>query len=168
MFTNTQHRLNYYVGGEIFNIAHLERQMFLLGYLAKEGRLYLADKDLTVVSYKLQTAIVNYQTAILRGDVTAARRFLPDIADDQRNRLAQFLESQGLREEALVVSTDADQKFDLALALGKLDVAGELAAAADHDVKWKQLGDAALKAHQFTLAEQAMTRAQDCAGLVSK
>jgi coatomer subunit beta' len=98
VFSNTAHRLNYYVGGEIFNIAHLERQMFLLGYLPKEGRLYLSDKDMNVVSYKLQTAIINYQTAILRGDVLAARRFLHDIGDEQRNRLAQFLESQvGMR-----------------------------------------------------------------------
>ena len=55
MFTNKQHRLNYYVGGEVFNIAHLEKQKFLLGYLAKEGRVYLADKDMNIVSYKLET-----------------------------------------------------------------------------------------------------------------
>jgi hypothetical protein len=55
VFINKQHRLNYYVGGELFNIAHLEKQKFLLGYLAKEGRVYLADKDMNVVSYKLET-----------------------------------------------------------------------------------------------------------------
>ena len=97
VFTNKQQRLNYFVGGELFNIAHLSKQLFLLGYLAKEGRLYLSDKDMNVVSYKLQTAIINYQTAILRGDLDAAERFLPKIPDGDRNRVAQFLEGQGLK-----------------------------------------------------------------------
>ena len=89
--------MNYFVGGELFNIAHLSKQLFLLGYLAKEGRVYLSDKDMNVVSYKLQTAIINYQTAILRGDLDAAEKFLPKIPDADRNRVAQFLEAQGLK-----------------------------------------------------------------------
>ena len=32
IYTNTLNRLNYYVGGEIVTIAHLDRTMYLLGY----------------------------------------------------------------------------------------------------------------------------------------
>lgn len=33
IFTNSLNRLNYYVGGEIVTVAHLERPLYLLGYL---------------------------------------------------------------------------------------------------------------------------------------
>jgi coatomer subunit beta' len=166
VFTNKQQRLNYFVGGELFNIAHLSRQMFLLGYLAKEGRLYLADKDLVIVSYQLQTAIINYQTAILRGDLDAAERFLPKIPPAERNRVAHFLEAQGLKDVALQVSTDPDHRFDLAVALGQLDTATAIADELQNDSKWKQLSDLALRQADFVLAERSMRQANDLAGLL--
>ncbi len=166
VFTNKQQRLNYFVGGELFNIAHLPRQMFLLGYLAKEGRLYLADKDVVVVSYQLQTAIINYQTAILRGDLEAAERFLPKIPPAERNRVAHFLEAQGLKDVALAVSTDPDHRFDLAVALDQLDTATAIAVELQNDAKWKQLSDLALRQADFALAERAMRQANDLAGLL--
>lgn len=36
IFTNALNRLNYYVGGEIVTVAHLEKPLYLLGYL-QEG-----------------------------------------------------------------------------------------------------------------------------------
>ena len=33
IFTNALNRLNYFVGGEIVTVAHLERPLYLLGYL---------------------------------------------------------------------------------------------------------------------------------------
>ena len=46
--------------------------MYLLGYWPTTGRLYLTDKDLTVVSYQLHLSIIEYQTAVMRGDLEAA------------------------------------------------------------------------------------------------
>ena len=37
--------------------------------------------------------------------------------------MARFLESRGMVEEALEVATDPDYRFELAIQLGKLDVA---------------------------------------------
>ena len=37
IFTNALNRLNYFVGGEIVTVAHLERPLYLLGYLP-EGK----------------------------------------------------------------------------------------------------------------------------------
>lgn len=45
----------------------------------------------------------------------------------------RFLESQGFKEEALTVSTDPDQKFDLAVQLNRLDIA--------HQIMSKEIGD---------------------------
>lgn len=58
---------------------------------------------------------MNYQTAVLRGDLDLANQILPKIPNEQRNRIAQFLDSQGLKEEALRVSLDPDHKFELAV-----------------------------------------------------
>lgn len=55
-------------------------------------------------------------------DFEAANAILPSIPKDQHNTIARFLESQGFKEEALLVADDPDIKFDLALQLNKLDV----------------------------------------------
>jgi coatomer subunit beta' len=67
------------------------------------------------VSYQLQLSVINYQTAVLRGDVDAAAAILPKVPTEHRNRIAHFLDAQGKKEEALTVSLDNDHKFDLAI-----------------------------------------------------
>lgn len=94
LYTNGANRLNYYVGGEVMTLAHLDRHMYMLGYLAKEGRVYLTDKSGAVVSYALLLAMVEYQTAVVRRDFAAANRILPDIPRDLHNSVAKFLEGQ--------------------------------------------------------------------------
>ena len=69
--------------------------VYLLGYLPAHNRIYVADKDMNVSSFALSLNVVEYQTAILRGDMEAAEALLPSIPTDQRNRIARFLETQG-------------------------------------------------------------------------
>ena len=69
--------------------------MYLLGYIPAHNRVYLADKDVNVYGYALSLNIVEYQTAILRGDLDAATEILPSIPQDQRSRVARFLEARG-------------------------------------------------------------------------
>lgn len=69
---------------------------------------------------------------------------MPRIPEDQRTRIAHFLESQGLKEEALEITQDVDHKFELAVQLGKLDIAHEILKASESEQKWKQLADLAL------------------------
>lgn len=38
IYTNSLNRINYYVGGEIVTISHLDHTMYILGYVAKENR----------------------------------------------------------------------------------------------------------------------------------
>ena len=49
IYTNSVNRLNYYVGGKIVTTTHLDRTMYLLGYIPQDNRLYLGDKELSVV-----------------------------------------------------------------------------------------------------------------------
>ncbi|VEL38455.1 unnamed protein product, partial [Protopolystoma xenopodis] len=79
IFTSQANRLRYYVGGELVTIAHLDRPMYLLGYLARANRAYLADRELNLISYGLQSTVLEYETAVMRGDFVCADNLLPNI-----------------------------------------------------------------------------------------
>jgi coatomer subunit beta' len=140
--------------------------MYLLGYIPRDGRLYLANKDVAVVSYALSLAVVEYQTVVLRGDMEAAAELLESVPDDQKNKIARFLEGQGYKDLALEVATDPEHRFDLALALGNLEIATELARATDSEHKWKTVGDAALASWNIVLAQECFTKAKDLGPLL--
>lgn len=128
--------------------------------------MYVADKDVGVISFALSTSVIEYQTLVLRGDLDSANAMLPDIADDQKAKIARFLEGQGYKEEALEVATDPEHRFELALSLGQLEIALELARAADVEHKWKTVGDAALTAYNLKLAEECFSHAKDLGSLL--
>ena len=44
IYNNSAWRLNYCVGGEVTTMFHLDRPMYLLGYLASQSKVYLIDK----------------------------------------------------------------------------------------------------------------------------
>ncbi|KAM9359150.1 coatomer subunit beta'-like [Symphorus nematophorus] len=166
IFTSSLNRLNYYVGGEIITIAHLDRTMYLLGYIPKDDRLYLGDKELNVISYSLLLSVLEYQTAVMRRDFSTADKVLPTIPKEQRIRVALFLEKQGFKQQALAVSTDPEHKFELALQLGEVNIAYQLALEAESEQKWKQLAELATTKCQFSLAQECLHQAQDYGGLL--
>lgn len=53
-------------------VSHLDRPMYLLGYLPSTQRAYLGDKDHSVVTYEVHISVLEYQTAVMRGDFEAA------------------------------------------------------------------------------------------------
>ena len=164
IYTNSVNRINYYVGGEIVTVAHLDRPMYLLGYVPKENRLYLGDKELNVTSYALQLSVLEYQTAVMRRDFDVADRVLPTVPKEHRTRVAHFLEKQGFKEQALQVSTDPEHRFELALQIGRLDVASALARDSDSAQKWSQLADAASAKNDLELVRECLKRANDFGG----
>jgi coatomer subunit beta' len=102
---------------------HLDRPMYLLGYLANQSRVYLIDKEFNVMSYTLLLSLIEYKTLVLRGDFQRAQEVLPTIPTEHLNSVARFLESRGMLEDALEIATDPDYKFDLAVQLGRLEIA---------------------------------------------
>ena len=84
--------------------------MYVFGYNPKDNHLYLADKDLNVVSYHLFYSVLEYQTAVMRKDFETAKVVLPTIPKEQRNRVAHFLEKQGYKQLALNVSCDPEHR----------------------------------------------------------
>jgi len=167
IYNNADWRLNYCVGGEVTTIFHLDRPMYLLGYLAAQNRVYLIDKEFSVVSYTLSLSLIDYKTLILRGEVDAAEEVLPTIPLEQHNNIARFLESRGFMADALRVATDPDYRFELAIQLGDLGIAR---GVIDHELttsvsnKWKQLGELAMSMGDICLASTCLMNAGDLSG----
>lgn len=105
--------------------------MYLLGYIPKDNRLYLGDKELNVCSYSLLLSVLEYQTAVMRRDFETADKVLPTIPREQRSRVAHFLEKQSFKSQAMAVTCDPEHKFELAVQLGDLKVAYMLAKEAE-------------------------------------
>lgn len=140
--------------------------MYVLGYLPRDGRIYVCDKDVAVTSFALSLGVIEYQTLVLRGELDTANEMLPDIPEEQKNKIARFLEGQGYKEQALEIATDSEHRFDLALGLGQLQTALQLAREADVEHKWKTVGDAALSAWDLALAQECFAHARDLSSLL--
>eukprot|EP00546_Thalassionema_frauenfeldii_P010541 CAMPEP_0178915812 /NCGR_PEP_ID=MMETSP0786-20121207/12251_1 /TAXON_ID=186022 /ORGANISM="Thalassionema frauenfeldii, Strain CCMP 1798" /LENGTH=850 /DNA_ID=CAMNT_0020588997 /DNA_START=388 /DNA_END=2940 /DNA_ORIENTATION=- len=180
LYVNNKGRLNYSVGGQIQTLVHLDTtaggqtQHTIIGYLAKEDRVYLIDKSLNIVAYKIMLSVLQYQTAVMRGDFDSANELLSSIAETEYTKVARFLESQGFKEEALAVTTDTDHKFDLAIELGQIEIAlGLMKETAEEEkdstdtmTKWKKLSDSALKVTNLELCEAASIASNDFSGLL--
>ncbi|KAL0397069.1 UNVERIFIED_CONTAM: Coatomer subunit beta'-2 [Sesamum calycinum] len=166
IYNNSSWRLNYCVGGEVNTMFHLDRPMYLLGYLANQSRVYLIDKEFNVMGYTLLLSLIEYKTLVMRGDLERANEVLPSIPKDHLNSVAHFLESRGMVEDALEVATDPDYRFELAVQLGKLEIAKEIATVAQSESKWKQLGELAMSTGMLEMAEDCLKQANDLSGLL--
>ena len=64
------------------------------------------------------------------------------------------------------MTTDPEHKFELALQLGELRIAYQIARESESQQKWKQLADLAIRQCQFGLAQECLHHAQDFSGLL--
>ncbi|KAF6173183.1 hypothetical protein GIB67_028481, partial [Kingdonia uniflora] len=64
IYNNSSWRLNYCVGGEVSTMFHLDRPMYLLGYLAGQSRVYLIDKEFNVIGYTILLSLIEYKTLV--------------------------------------------------------------------------------------------------------
>lgn len=163
IYTTASNRLNYFVGGKSYNLAHYSKEMYLLGYLARDNKVYLADREVHVYSHVISLDVLEFQTLTLRGELeTAIESILPNIEDkDTLSKIARFLEGQEYYQEALDISPDQDQKFELALKVGQLSLAYELLGDTETEMKWRSLGDTSLQKFNFKLAIESYSKAQD-------
>lgn len=167
IFTTATNRLNYFVGGKTYNLAHYTKEMYLLGYLARDNKVYLADREVHVYGYEISLEVLEFQTLTLRGEIEEAiENVLPNVeGKDSLTKIARFLEGQEYYEEALNISPDQDQKFELALKVGQLTLARDLLTDESADMRWRSLGDASLQRFNFKLAIEAFTKAHDLESL---
>ncbi|XP_006813477.1 coatomer subunit beta'-like [Saccoglossus kowalevskii] len=142
------------------------RVMYILGYIPRDNRLYLGDKELNVVSYSLLLSVLEYQTAVMRRDFETADKVLPTVPREQRTRVAHFLEKQDFKSQALAVTMDMDHKFELAMQLKDIKIAYQVAKTIESEEKWKQLSELATSKCEFKLAAECLHNAQDYGGLL--
>lgn len=167
VFIKGNNALLSYIAGVTEVLAHLDRPQFLLGYIPETSKIYLIDKELSITPYTLHLALIEYQSAVIKGNFEAAQPYFDQLPESLHNRIARFLESQNHLQQALQVSKDPDHRFDLAMQLGKLAFAeGILSTPAatgslTTKSKWKALGDVALEQGNFELAERAFKNAND-------
>ncbi|GJM98076.1 hypothetical protein PR202_ga15051 [Eleusine coracana subsp. coracana] len=147
---------------QVTTMFHLDRPMYLLGYLANQSRVYLIDKEFNVVGYTLLLSLIEYKTLVMRGDLEHANAVLPSVPKEQHNSVAHFLESRGMLEEALEIATDPNYRFDLTVQLGNLEIAKEIAVEAQSESKWKQLGELAMSTGKVYFPQYAYFNSCDC------
>lgn len=54
--------------------------MYVLGYIPKDNRLYLGDKELNIVSFSILLSVLEYQTAVMRKDFDTADKVRTDVS----------------------------------------------------------------------------------------
>ncbi|KAA8492792.1 Coatomer subunit beta'-1 [Porphyridium purpureum] len=167
LYTNASNRLSYGVGAELSTLAHMDRPLYLLGYLPKDNRVYLVDKAGAVYSYSLLLSVLEFKTAIVRGELELAEKVLPRIPASEHNKVARFLDSQGMKQRALELATDPDYRCELAIALGELELAAQIARENPSEMKWRQLSSLATTKGDFVLATDCMKECNDYAGLLT-
>ena len=62
---------------------HLDRPLHLLGYIAAQQRVYLIDREYSVVSYTLLLALIEFKTLVMRGEMEEAFVMLDTLPEDQ-------------------------------------------------------------------------------------
>ncbi|KAI0216345.1 Coatomer subunit beta' [Massospora cicadina] len=166
LYASSHMRLTYLVGTETTTLAHFDSPRHVLGYLPRDGRVYVMDRDHNVTSYELSLQVLEFKTLVLQEKLEEAQALLPSIPDCHRPKLAQFLEHQGHKELALKVSNDTEQQFELALTIGDLQLARDLAAKANSPPKFQVVADKALAAWDVHLAKDCLIQAKDYPGLL--
>ncbi|KMZ63378.1 Coatomer subunit beta'-1 [Zostera marina] len=166
IYNNSSWRLNYCIGGEVTTMFHLERPMYLLGYLANQSKIYLMDKEFNVIGYTLLLSLIEYKTLVMRRDLERASDVLLSIPAEYHNSVAHFLESRGMIEDALEVAKDPNYRFDLAIQLGRLEDAKKIAMDVEGESKWKQLGEMAMSTGKLEMAADCLWKAMDLSGLL--
>jgi coatomer subunit beta' len=166
LYVNRSDRICYYIGGETTSLAVIQRGFSLLGYVAKENRLFCMDKDRNVIAYQLFTSVIDFKTAVVREDLAAAAEILPRIPESMRQKVAEFLQVRGHLRMAMDVTTDPDHRFDLAIEIGDITVAMSIAKQRPSAGKWKLVGDLAMEQAQFSIAVDALRSAHDFNGLL--
>ena len=82
-------RLNYVIGGDVTTLFHMDRPMYLLGYLAAQSRLYLMDKEFQIVTYTMLLSVIEFKTLVLRGELEVGR--VIDVYSDRTSQLGRSI-----------------------------------------------------------------------------
>lgn len=58
VWVNNRGNINYLIGGRVMKLTNCGKKQFILGYDAKQSRLYLIDKTLNIHAYRLLMSVI--------------------------------------------------------------------------------------------------------------
>lgn len=160
--TSKTNRLNYFVGGEVINLAHFNHKYYIAGYrLNQNERLYLIDKSHNIISWFVNSKLLEVQTLVMNDDLHRfAKKIinetsgeeepdimgltLDDLSDEYRtwilsfnkteaNQLSRFFNKLGYLSLSYALSQDFETKFQISLTLNNLKNAHDLLLIAKND-----------------------------------
>jgi len=75
-------RLQCSVAGQIETLAHLDRPMYIIGYMPEHNKIFLIDRELSVVSYMLHVALIEYQARTHLSELVHTERVISVCGSD--------------------------------------------------------------------------------------
>ena len=149
----------------ICTIAHLPSSYIILQYLAKQERIFFADKDCNIFSYFLSLAVLEIQRLVNAGNIEEARTHYDRVPKISRKLLSAFLEGKGYLEDAFEFTNDPMKRFSLSLAINNSDQALKIAEEASNSPSgkfmWQTISSYALNQWDPALAIKAIEKSGD-------
>jgi coatomer subunit beta' len=159
LFFTENIKINRFIGGIVQTTSTLKCATEILGYLPRENLLVLVGPQRHILGITFPEALLQFEA-----DVAAGEEPNPDRVPEQyKSRCAKFLKQIGRTVMAMEMTTDSNVRFDLALELGRLDIAQE--SATDPSM-WRRLARAALAKGKIDLALLASRNCGDLATLL--
>ena len=103
IYVNNDRRMNYSIGGKIQTLVHLETasggttKHSIIGYLAKDDRIFAVDKSLNISSHSIILTVLQYQTDVMSGDFISVNELLTYIPQPEYTTLLRFFILSGLQ-----------------------------------------------------------------------
>ncbi|OHT04375.1 WD repeat protein [Tritrichomonas foetus] len=159
LFYSENTKINRFVSGVVQSTATLKSPADILGYLPRDNLLVLADQQRKIIGINLPYTLIEFEASVAEGEEPDPE----DVPEEYRSRCAKFLKQIGQKELALSVTSDPSMKFELALELGKLDIAQQTATDAS---MWKRLARAALNCGDFEMSKLSLKNCGDYSTLL--
>ncbi|KAK8891739.1 hypothetical protein M9Y10_028959 [Tritrichomonas musculus] len=174
--TNTVYMMT--TSGQAEVIAHTDKNMTLVGYVAKTERIFLCDKDYNFVSYSIPLSIIDFianvtniaeiRNAHLEEEEGAndSEIDLSDVPEEWKPKMCTLLESLRLYKEAMELCDNDDKKFVLAMKLSDTKTAVEIARKTNSYSQYAHLSAVAMKSGEFGLLRECLIKSGNDAGLL--
>lgn len=174
LFYTENNKINRFVGGIVQSTATLKFNIDMVGYLPRDNLIVVTDSQRRIIGVNFPSALIEFEAAVADGEEPDP----DDIPEQYRARCAKYLKQIGQKELALSVTNELTMKFDLAIELGKLDIAHQVAAEAttpqsssssnsQFDTSmWKRLAQAALQSGDLQMAAVALKSCGDFSSLL--
>ncbi|CAK88382.1 unnamed protein product (macronuclear) [Paramecium tetraurelia] len=88
-YTTMNGKIAYSVNGKIF-IVDQDKKYFIIRYIQQQNKLYLIDKKYNIISYEVNSNVVEFQTRILKKQCTKAEETLQTIPIQYYDKLSKF------------------------------------------------------------------------------